>query len=199
MGWFDRYCITLKALPIFPVTSCRRHTDRANPPPPNFLSSHPRWYTAYIEFSPASTWAISFTLSLRESKDTDLSATYSLPENFLCTLKSAENLLKPFLSFCWHLFHLFLPLVLGHYPQRLYYTIINCRDVPIWLRGITPGRPFIWNFCNVLTFSVVGSLTAQKKPAKWWELKSNTAVEIFKYFYVKFTMWTIRKHAVKPS
>lgn len=34
MGWFDRYCITLKALPIFPVTFCRRRTDRGKLPPP---------------------------------------------------------------------------------------------------------------------------------------------------------------------
>lgn len=31
MGWFDRYCITLKALPIFPVTFSTRPTD--SPPP----------------------------------------------------------------------------------------------------------------------------------------------------------------------
>lgn len=54
MGWFDRYCITLKALPIFPVTFSRRLTDRATPPPhphPSFLSSHPPWYTTYWIFS----------------------------------------------------------------------------------------------------------------------------------------------------
>lgn len=39
MGWFDRYCITLKALPIFPVTFCRRRTDRGKLPPPSPLLS----------------------------------------------------------------------------------------------------------------------------------------------------------------
>lgn len=39
MGWFDRCCITLKALPIFPVTFCSRRTDRGKLPPPSPLLS----------------------------------------------------------------------------------------------------------------------------------------------------------------
>lgn len=40
IGWFDRYCITLKALPIFPVTSSRRHIDRAARPLHQHLLTH---------------------------------------------------------------------------------------------------------------------------------------------------------------
>lgn len=49
MGWFDRYCITLKALPIFPVTSSTKPRDRP-PPNANTLFSHPHWDATYWIF-----------------------------------------------------------------------------------------------------------------------------------------------------
>lgn len=131
MGWFDRYCITLKALPIFPVTFCRRRTDRGKLPPPSPLLSTWRTLSALTHVDTRNIWrtfssplfkdgsqhhaAVPFALS--QSGDT---AAFSPPRMYVGNFYS--SLLTPLVD----TFHLFVIRV--RTQPSAWRT--SCRDLP---------------------------------------------------------------------